>query len=469
MLRKKFNYQIFVIIVLNLVFHLYIFFVRINDKYHIFDKPLSDLRVKELFQDDRTYWLEAILYFGKNFNFGEHNWQLNLWAPGHLLFSSLTYLIFGKLILVIVFNYFITFLLMTLILFQVHYWLRRGDIKFSISLVPLVLFLFSPIYTSALVDTFFVPDLQATLAGSLAILRLVRLINLENQNSKLELFYIAVLLAFAGYLRLTYYQLTIYVLFISTLYLLFVSLREQNKKRYISYEKVFLSFKILVIAFLIFLPWILIRGYVMYPGNFAKGLEFSLQGRFALQTQWYDDEKLKTEPVFPLIGQGIACKVDKVKCAFFTNQNREIANGNLKLTMDEDFDLKAKAAIETFVRSPIEWIGYKLPIYGPTFFQASVYDKIDKNLHVSWDRILILICFIINPFLWIYAKLKRLKLTIGALPLILLSCFQLVQFLLTQLLFRFYLPAIAFTLMASLILIIGLREAHLKSSYRTAK
>ena len=185
------------------------FFVRINSKYQIFDGSLSDLRVKGLFQDDRTLWLNAILYFGQNLNFGEHNWQLTLWAPGHLLFSSVTYLIFGKLILVIGFNYFITFLLMTLVLMQIHYWLNQVKVKFSISLIFLALFLFSPIYTSALVDTFFMSDLQATIAGSLAILRLISLINSQKQNSKLEHFNIAALLAFAGYMRLTYYQLTI--------------------------------------------------------------------------------------------------------------------------------------------------------------------------------------------------------------------------------------------------------------------
>ena len=445
------------------------FFVRINSKYQIFDGSLSDLRVKGLFQDDRTLWLNAILYFGQNLNFGEHTWQLTLWAPGHLLFSSVTYLIFGKLLLVIGFNYFITFLLMTLVLMQIHCWLDQVKVKFSISLIILALFLFSPIYTSALVDTFFMSDLQATIAGSLAILRLISLIDSQKLNSKLEHFNIAALLAFAGYMRLTYYQLTIYVLLFSALYLLFVSIRQRNKDRNFGYDKVFFIFKISVITFLIFLPWILVRGYIIFPGNLSKGLEFSTQGRFALQAQWYDDIRLKTDPQFPLIGQGIACKVDKVKCDFFTNQNREISNGSLKITMDEDFDLKSKAAIETFVRSPIKWIEYKSPTYGPSFFQSSVYDTIDKNLHISWDRILILLFFIINPFLWIYIKLKRFKLVVGTLPLILLSCFQLVQFLLTQLLFRFYLPAIAFTLMASLLLIVSLRDAHLKSTYETGK
>lgn len=437
----------------SLFFHIWILVGPINSKYRLFQNPWDDSYFLGIFQDDRSYWLKAATTFAEQGNFGNESWQLSLWTPGHILLSTIFYLISNSLLFTLLLDYSVNVVLTTLVLKETQFLLPvrfRGIYIFGIGTF---LFLFSPIYRSSLIDTFFMTDLQATLAGSLAILLLLRILRSELEAKIINLIAVAALICFAGYVRLSYYQLTLYVFVLSVLALVIIRFfnlhASQEMKR-----KFWISFKVSLLAVFIFLPWIIIRGFVIYPGNFAKGVEFSLQGRFALQSMWYDKEKLQTEPQFPFIGEGIACKVDKIKCNFFSDQNAKVASGGLSLTMDQQIDIKARAAVETFLRHPTSWISLKAPVYGPSFFQESVYDRIDtkKELHFSWDRILILMLFLGNPILLLTLRLHKVPILTGTFALILMSYIQLIQFLLTQLLFRFYLPAISFTLMASILL-----------------
>lgn len=442
----------------SIFFHLCLFLTAINDEYRILSSDLTQSRVREyLFPDDRSLWLNAVEYFGKNLDYGPHEWQLSLWPPGHILTSSAIYLIVGNLNIVLVLDYMITSLLTTLILLQIYYWFNYAKVNFVFYFLISVSFLFSPIYLSAMIETFFLTDLQSTLAGTLAILRIIRMVNSKEKTRKLDIAIASLLLAFAGYVRLTFYQITLLALALSIAFLLF-SYLPRNKDSYLNLRKSSGTiFKVTALTFFIFLPWIVIRGFVIYSDSFERGMEFSLQTRFALQSQWYDEVRLETEPNYPLVGQGIACKIDAVKCEFFTKQNKEILLGIKQIPMDEDFDLKSKEALKVFIKNPIEWVKLKWPVYGTSFFQKSVYDGADGNFHFSWDRVLVLFCFVINPILWLYARWKRIKLIEGSFALIVLSIFQIAQFLLTQLYFRFYLPAIAFTLSASCLILIGLQ------------
>jgi hypothetical protein len=198
---------------------------------------------------------------------------------------------------------------------------------------------------------------------------------------------------------------------------------------------------ITLITFILFAPWITYRSFVIYDKDVSRGLQFSAQARFALNHQWDTPSELKENPSLKYMGLGTACAIDKIKCKWLSDRQTQILNGTLNKTIDDEWDLRSKEAIEVLLRNPIAWIDLKLDYFGQSYFQKSVYDSIDTKFHFSIDLILIL-CFI-PIVIFLLLRMRRSPRKYFVTTTFAFSLFLAGQLLVTQSLLRFFLPSIA--------------------------
>ena len=292
-------------------------------------------------------------------------------------------------------------------------------------------------------DAALTPDYLASVLLCLACILAYKVLK-KRKPTPFDFICISFLLALSGYIRVTTYQIVLLGFLLSiTIILTLRMLRRKTSQKSIS------TLIIFTLSFLLFLPWITYRSIGIYENDFAKGLQFSGQARFALQHQWDTPADLATAPQLNLMGLGTACKIDSIKCAVLSKRVQAIVSGDLPITMDDEWDLRSREAIRTFLDQPLKWIQIKIEYFPQSYFQKSVYDSIDEKNHYSWDLVLVLVLFIYNIVQLIRKRETSSAKYLSVLQLIAVALSA--QLLVTQSLLRFFLPSILLTILVSIV------------------
>jgi len=412
-----------------------------------------------VFGDDRDGWLAAAASFA-HFHMSTYAWQVNFWPPGNIGILTLGYFVTRSLYGAALFHIVIELVGVSLLIFEFASWLVLARINRYLVLGLSILFAFSFTNSSSLSRYPLSSDYLAATFGTFAISYFLRRVVVERRYTISSWAIPGVTLAFAGYTRIFYYQLFLIGLLVILSYFIFIRIQkmamtarvtsdferrnqETGRRNKEIFRKLTLS---LIVVSILFAPWIAIRSFIIYPGNIVKGIQMSSQGRFALELQWVRKDVADFR-ILQLMGLGTACKLDPVKCNFFANRDLAAKNGNSVITMDDDWDQKASAAIRVFIKHPLAWASLKLPSMYRAYFQRSAFDSVDTKVHLSLDRILILILFVANflnsIFLWARRRL--------VVPIVLfsLSAFLIGQLLITQTVFRVFLPGMLMILLNS--------------------
>ncbi len=426
---------------MSLIISTYLFLSNI-----MFSMPFQKLRngSPRYFFDDRDGWLQLASAVSKGQFEPELTWQLAVWPPGNIGILSLGNLIFQSTFMAAIFHIFIVALVQAILV----YLILRNIIttkRNSFFLICIVIgYHLSFIYRSAFIDTVLFSDYLGSILLCCGIILLNEFM-MDKYISLQKAILIVVFLSASAYVRITGYQIILSVFLISIAIgflriVLHKPLVEQLRKIIL----------ITVIIILTFVPWIVIRSEIAYNGNYLKGVQFSNQGKLALGLQWADVEDFNKYPEFELMGLGIACKIDPIKCKYFSERENLIENGILNTARDDEFEKRSLEALKTFVTNPAEWISLKSNYIPSTYFQSSVYDTVDGKIHFSLDLFLIILLVPYNIAMLIRLNDKQSKLFISAIQLIAFTTF--IQLFLTQVLLRFYLPSIMLTLLCSILL-----------------
>ena len=396
------------------------------------------------FFDDRDGWLDLASAISQGKFEPELTWQLAFWTPGNIGILSLGNILFQSTYFAAIFHVFIVAIAQATLVYLIirNFSLVRKNYFFTI--VVILLFQFSFLYRSAFIDSVLCPDYLACVLLCSALVLLYDFLN--KTTFKLSNFMAIIFLVSASaYIRITAYQLVLILFLFCALLSVFSIVKKQ--KLPLTFKKLFL---LSVIAIITFVPWIIIRSEVAYDGNYFKAAQFSYQGKLALGLQWADSNDFKKYPEFELMGLGIACKIDPIKCNYFSERKILIEDGAIDVTMDDEFEDRSLEALKTFIKNPFEWVTLKSKYIPATYFQSSVYDTVDGKIHFSADLILILLLLPYNIFMII--KLANRYSRYFNLTLQLISLTLFFQLYLTQVLLRFYLPSITLTILASLLI-----------------
>jgi hypothetical protein len=383
-----------------------------------------------IFQDDRDGWLKAAYSLVYNYRIEENVWQVNFWPPGQVGITTALFFL-GR-------NYFTIILLHTLLTLFLLFVIYRKIIRkyrtsksATFAILLLICWNFSFFNLSSLVTLILCPDYLAALIFFLAIFCMF-----ETQKIDIRKFLlVGFLLATAAYIRVSYYQLLIFIFLIAIAYY-FLSLKSKGRKQRISYEIAKRVVASSLIALMLIAPWITFR--MIYMNNdLAHSVQLSEQGRFAMGVQWWD-KKYKEENNALFIGAGTACILDAKKCSYFSNRDKQIAAGMSDISWGEDLDEKSREAIEVFIKNPIGVIELKLPVLAKGYFQRIAFSSIDDTFHISLDRIGML-------FLILYAGALAWKGRLETFWLIwffLLGTLMWGSLFITQVEFRYFYPGL---------------------------
>lgn len=397
------------------------------------------------FRDDRDGWLAFADAFPDKTLMEPLAWQLNFWPPGNIGILSLGQFVSGSIFGGAVFHVILVSLIQALLCFHVASLFVNSKKNVAITVIGSTLFHISFLYKSSFISTVLFSDYLSSIALALSVILAYKTIY-KKGISKLDIFYVAFFLALAGYLRVTSFQITL--IGICILLTVFISRIVRKKQSSIEFSRML---AILLVAGVLFAPWVAYRTFGIYDGDLARGIQFSAQGRFALSHQWDTPSYLTENPSLKFMGLGTACKVDKNKCKWILNRQNKILDGTLPRTLEDEWDLQSREALKTLVENPITWLRYKLKYFGQSYFQKSVYDAIDARYHFSIDLVLIILLL---PWIAISIfKLSHSSRKVFILATISTSMFLATQLLITQSLLRFFLPSIMLILVTAVLLL----------------
>jgi hypothetical protein len=395
------------------------------------------------FGDDRDLWLQFAAAFPDMSKMETLSWQLNFWPPGNIAVLTLGNFLFGSLLAAALLHVLLLALAQAALTYQCASLFLENVRNRVILFLIVFVFHLSFIYRSAFMDAALTPDYLASVLLCLACILAYKVLK-KRKPTPFDFICISFLLALSGYIRVTTYQIVLLGFLLSiTIILTLRMLRRKTSQKSIS------TLIIFTLSFLLFLPWITYRSIGIYENDFAKGLQFSGQARFALQHQWDTPADLATAPQLNLMGLGTACKIDSIKCAVLSKRVQAIVSGDLPITMDDEWDLRSREAIRTFLDQPLKWIQIKIEYFPQSYFQKSVYDSIDEKNHYSWDLVLVLVLFIYNIVQLIRKRETSSAKYLSVLQLIAVALSA--QLLVTQSLLRFFLPSILLTILVSIV------------------
>lgn len=397
------------------------------------------------FGDDRDLWLQFATAFPDIAKMETLSWQLNFWPPGNIAILTLGNFLFGSLLAAALFHVLLLALTQAALTYQCASLFPENLRNRVITFLIVLMFHVSFIYRSAFIDAALTPDYLASVLMCLACVLIYKIfLKPKTKPRPLDLIFISFLIGLSGYIRITSYQIVLLGFLLSiTLVLTLKLLRRKTSQRLVSILMIF------TLSFLLFLPWITYRSIGIYNNDFLKGVQFSGQARFALQHQWDTPSDIAIAPQLNLMGLGTACKIEPIKCAELSKRVQAIVSGELPITMDDEWDLRSREAIRTFLDQPLKWIQIKIEYFPQAYFQKSVYDSIDENNHYSWDLVLVLVLLLYNV-----VQLIRKRNTISARYLSIVQFVAIAltaQLLITQALLRFFLPSILLTIVVSII------------------
>ena len=411
----------------------------------LFSSPFQRLRAgnTRFFFDDRDGWLDLASAISQGKFEPELTWQLAFWTPGNIGILSLGNVLFQSTYLAAIFHVFVVSIAQATLVYLIIKNFHLSNKYYFLTILGVVIFHLSFLFQSAFVDSVLCPDYLASILFCSAIVLLYEFIN--EKAFKLSNFMAIVFFASASaYIRITAYQIVIISLFICISYTIYKIITKQILT--LRFKKLF---SLLIVITLTFVPWIVIRSEIAYNGNYFKAAQFSYQGKFALGLQWADSKDFLKYPEFELMGLGIACKIDPVKCEYFSERKIMIENKILDVTMDDEFEYRSVEALKTFVKNPFEWVILKSKYIPSTYFQSSVYDTVDGKKHFSLDLVLIALLLPYNIFMITRLRDKYSKYFMATVQFVALSLFS--QLFLTQVLLRFYLPSIMLTILTSIL------------------
>lgn len=395
------------------------------------------------FGDDRDLWMQFATAFPDTAKMETLGWQINFWPPGNIAVLTIGNFVFGSLLAAAIFHVLLVALTQAALTYQCASLFPENTRNRVISFLIVVVFHLSFIYRSAFIEAVLTPDYLASALMCLACIMFYKIL-VKQKPIAIDFIFISFLLTLSGYIRITTYQIVLLGFLLSiTLVFILKLLRRKTSHRLIS------TLMIFTLSFLLFLPWITYRSVGIYNNDFVKGVQFSGQARFALQHQWDTPADLALAPQLNLMGLGTACKIDPIKCEELSKRVEAIVSGDLPITMDDEWDLRSREAIRTLLENPLEWIQIKLEFFPQAYFQKSVYDSIDEEIHYSWDLLLVLVLLLYN-----IVQLIRKRKTISAKILSLVQLIALAlsaQLLITQALLRFFLPSIVLTILVSVV------------------
>jgi len=407
------------------------------------------------FRDDRDGWLTFADAFPIPDDMRPQHWQINFWPPGNIGVLSIGRLLTGSLFHASIFHVVLVSVIQALFVYQCVSLFAKQKKWLPLILFFVSLFHLSFLFRSSFIDAVLNPDYLASISLALAIVFSYKYF-FEGAKGPHSAIYAALAFALSGYLRVTTFQLTLIALFVTSLgcFVFFI-----RKKPFTSIFRKTIA--ITLITFTLFTPWVLYRSVGIYNNDFSRGLQFSAQARFALSHQWDTPSELRANPSLKFMGLGTACTIDMQKCMWLADRQSRILAGTLPKTIDDEWDLRSKEAIKTFLANPITWIDLKLTYFGQSYFQKSVYDSVDSKYHFSIDLILIILFIPISLFLIL--KMSRSTRKFFVLVCFLSSMFLAAQLLITQSLLRFFLPSIAL-LVVSLVLAVHATITEYKKS-----
>lgn len=423
-----------------------ILFCLVYLKFFILNSlPFQFLRENGLpnFSDDRDGWLAFANAFPNVKEIAPLSWQVNFWPPGNIGILSIGKFLSGSIFYASIFHIILVATIQAILVYQcVSLFSKERKALPWILLIVSILHL-SFLFRSSFIDTVLLADYLASISLALGVVFSYKYFFESFKKSYLPLF-AALAFALSGYLRVTTFQLTVIALFVTALCgaVLFLKKKLLNA--------IFLkTVAITLITTVLFAPWVIYRSVGIYNNDFSRGMQFSAQARFALSHQWDTPSELKASPSLKFMGLGTACAIDMQKCVWLADRQSRILAGTLPKTIEDEWDLRSKEAIKTFLANPITWINLKLTFFGQSFFQKSVYDSVDSRYHFSIDLILIILFIPIS--LYFILKISQSTRKFFVLVCFLSSMFLAAQLLITQSLLRFFLPSIAL-LVISLVL-----------------
>ena len=397
------------------------------------------------FGDDRDGWLAFANAFPNVKEMTPLSWQVNFWPPGNIGILSIGKFLSGSIFYASVFHVILVSIIQAILVYQcVSLFSKERKVLPWILLIVSMLHL-SFLFRSSFIDTSLTPDYLASISLALGFVLTYKYFFENFKNSYLPIF-AALAFALSGYLRVTTFQLTLIALFVTTLggVVLFLMKR--------SFPTIFRkAVTITLITAVLFTPWVIYRSIGIYDKDYLRGLQFSAQARFALNHQWDTPAELNANPVLKLMGLGTACAIDKPKCTWLADRQNRILAGTLPITIDDEWDLRSKEAIKTFLENPLTWMNIKLKFFGQSYFQKSVYDSIDSRFHFSLD--LILLILFIPLVIFLILRLRRSPRKFFVIISFFSSLFLAVQLLITQSLLRFFLPSITLLVITLLLTI----------------
>ncbi len=397
------------------------------------------------FGDDRDGWLAFANAFPNVKEMAPLSWQVNFWPPGNIGILSIGKFLTGSIFYASIFHVILVSIIQAILIYQCVSLFSKERKALPWVLLTVSILHLSFLFRSSFIDTVLMPDYLASISLALGLVFSYKYFFEYFKKSYLPVF-AGLAFALSGYLRVTSFQLTLIALFITTLSGVLLFLKKK------SFTSIFRkTVAITLITTVLFAPWVIYRSIGIYDKDYLRGLQFSSQARFALSHQWDTPAELNASPALKLMGLGTACAIDKPKCIWLSDRQTRILAGTLPTTIDDEWDLRSKEAIKTFLENPLTWMNIKFKFFGQSYFQKSVYDSIDSRFHFSID--LILLILLIPILIFFILKLRRSTRKFLVITTFFSSLFLAAQLLITQSLLRFFLPSISLLLITLILAI----------------
>lgn len=422
-------------LVVSFSFNLVYSFIYFNDQglWDASRVPLDPNTV--IFQDDRDGWLRAAQFLVQDGAIGTERWQLNFWPPGQVLFTTLLVFFFRNYQLILMAHVGLCSMLLVLIYRKVFRLTKDNSVRRNLVFCSILFWNFSFMNKSSITTLVLCPDYIAALLFALGLL-IVLDTNLE-EKSRIQRIAAAALMSSAAYLRITFYQAVWMILAFS--FVLYIMSR--RKGSVLSQANQLRVLVILLTTIITFLPWVGIRYYVNGE-TLVKAFQFSEQSRFSMTVAWWDQdviEKFRAQH----IGAGIACKIDPIKCKFFSNRDKAILSGKSNIDWGRDADEKTQAAFRAYLSNPGVVLKSKLPILWNAYFQRIAFSSIEGKPYYTWDKVIFFVALIAS-FVLLFRNRKQAPIL---LMISVLGVGWSLTLLLTQVEFRYLLPTFVMILM----------------------